>query len=91
MARALHPRRAALPPQTPGYPSGDGNCPGPCDCGAVPCGEYLFDHTNATLGDWIVNEIMGPTAMGNANISGFYLDDEVRARAPATCAARRTT
>jgi hypothetical protein len=25
--------------QTPGYPSGDGNCPGPCDCGVHPCGE----------------------------------------------------
>lgn len=40
--------------QTPGFPSGDGNCSAPgCDCGwpnpdkgilGVPCGEYLFDH-----------------------------------------------
>ena len=29
--------------QTPNFPTGDGNCPGPCDCGVHPCGEYLFD------------------------------------------------
>jgi len=26
-----------------------------CDCGKVPCGEYLFDHRNASLREWIVN------------------------------------
>jgi hypothetical protein len=30
--------------QTPGvFPHGDGHCPGPCDCGVHPCGEYLYD------------------------------------------------
>ena len=66
--------------QTPGYPQGDGNCPGPCDCGVHPCGEYLFNYENATkngLADWIVNEaVLGPNGLGNANLSGFYLDDE---------------
>ena len=63
--------------QTPGYPSGDGNCPGPCDCGVHPCGEYLFDHRNETLANWIIDDMfMGPTGMGNVNISGFYSDDE---------------
>ena len=64
--------------QTPGYPSGDGNCPAPaCDCGVHPCGEYLFDHRNASLGDWIVDEfLMGANGLGNANVTGFYLDDE---------------
>ena len=64
--------------QTPGYPSGDGNCPAPaCDCGVHPCGEYLFDHRNGTmLQDWIVNELLGPSLVGNSNISGAYLDDE---------------
>jgi len=63
--------------QTPGYPHGDGNCPGPCDCGPVPCGEYLWDHrAGDPLRDWIVNDfIMGPTGLGNANVSGFYFDD----------------
>ena len=28
--------------QSPGYPSGDGNCPAPnCNCGSVPCGFYF--------------------------------------------------
>jgi hypothetical protein len=62
--------------QTPGYPRGDGSCPGPCNCGVHPCGEYLFDFTNATangLADFIVNDfILGPTGLGNANLSGFY-------------------
>lgn len=67
------------PLETPGYPNGDGNCPGPCDCGSNPCGEYLFNYlTNVSgLADWIVDDfILGPTGLGNANVSGFYLDDE---------------
>ena len=48
--------------QTPGFPHGDGSCPGPCDCGGVPCGEYLWDTRNATLRDWIINSfLLGPT------------------------------
>ena len=39
---------------------------------------YLFDYTNATangLADFIVNDfILGPNGLGNANLSGFYLD-----------------
>ena len=105
--------------QTPGYPHGDGACPGPCDCGGVPCGvsgrcrrlavprvhcaptpsfapiiiasqssrtapasarppqEYLWDHRNATLRSWIINEfILGANGLGNPNVSGFFLDDE---------------
>ena len=65
--------------QTPGFPHGDGSCPGPCDCGGVPCGEYLFAHAGqnkSQLSDWILGDILGPTALGNPNISGFYLDDE---------------
>ena len=67
--------------QTPNYPSGDGNCPAPaCDCGIHPCGEYLFNYLNASkngLADFIVNEfILGPTLLGNKNLSGAYLDDE---------------
>jgi len=62
--------------QTPGHPKGDGDCTLPCDCGGVPCGEYLWDHRNATLRDFLVNEfILGANGLGNANVSGFYLDD----------------
>lgn len=62
--------------QTPGFPHGDGSCPGPCDCGGVPCGEYLFDHRNASLRQFLVDSyVMGPTGLGNKNISGIYMDD----------------
>jgi len=30
--------------RTPGHPRGDGDCIEKCDCGGVPCGEYLWDH-----------------------------------------------
>jgi hypothetical protein len=64
--------------QTPAYPSGDGTCYEPCDCGeGVPCGEYLWNHANGTmLRQWLINEhILGPTGLGNPNIDGFYIDD----------------
>jgi hypothetical protein len=40
--------------QTPAYPTGDGSCSKPCDCG-VPCGRYLWDTRNADLVDWLVD------------------------------------
>jgi len=70
--------------QTPGYPSGDGNCAPPaCDVGKVPVGEYLFDFrsvnvsvNNQTLAEWYVDEYhFGPSGAGNPNIAGFYVDD----------------
>lgn len=66
--------------QTPQYPKGsllDGSCSKPCDCGLVPCGEYVFDHRNGTmLQQWFVDEYFGgDTALGNANVDGFYIDD----------------
>ena len=70
--------------QTPGYPKGDGNCPGPCDCGGVPCGFYLFNHANTTavrgqtLRSWLLDDfVFGPTGVGHPSgaISGVYLDD----------------
>lgn len=37
----------------------DGECIEQCDCGPVnPCGEYTFDHRNASFADWFVNEYM---------------------------------
>ena len=44
--------------------------------GGLPCGEYVFDHRNASLREWLVGEyISGPTALGSANIDGLFLDD----------------
>ena len=63
--------------QTPGYPGGDGNCPAPaCNCGNNPCGEYLWDHRNATLRSWLIRDfVFGENGLGNKNVSGFYFDD----------------
>lgn len=36
----------------------------------------LWDHRNASLREWLVNDfLLGPTGLGNGNVSGFYLDD----------------
>ena len=63
--------------QTPGHPHGDGSCAAPCDCGGVPCGEYLWDHTAAGLQDYLVQEVVlnAKLGLGNENVSGFYFDD----------------
>eukprot|EP00759_Apiculatamorpha_spiralis_P009672 PhF_6_TR16920/c0_g1_i2/m.25418 len=50
-----------------GVPSGN--------CG-VPCGEYLFDHRNQSLREYLVNTyVMGPNGMGNPNVDGIFIDD----------------
>jgi hypothetical protein len=62
--------------QTPGYPHGDGSCAEPCDCGKSPCGEYLWDHRNASLREWLVIEYMlGATGLGSGVVQGFFVDD----------------
>jgi hypothetical protein len=62
---------------TPSDPNPDGDCDALCDCGAVPCGEYLFNHANGSqLAQWLVSEyVMGPTGLGNAAIDGLFIDD----------------
>ena len=50
-----------------------------CDCGGggIPCGEYIWDHRNESLREWLIGQhVMGPLGMGNANVTGFYFDDE---------------
>lgn len=62
--------------QTPGFPHGDGDCPGPCDCGGVACGFYLFNHANESLRTWLIDDfVMGPTGVGSPAVHGVYLDD----------------
>jgi len=48
--------------QSPGYPTGDGDCAEPgCDCGSVPCGMYLWNHSSdvivngQTFQDWFID------------------------------------
>lgn len=71
--------------QTPGYPSGDGTCAAPaCDCGPVPCGEYVFDHRkanvtvyNQTFLEWFISGyILNADGGGSDVVQGMYFDDE---------------
>jgi hypothetical protein len=63
--------------QTPGHPHGDGNCRDECDCGTMPCGEYLWDHRNQSLRDWLIDSFVfgSTTGVGNVNVDGVFLDD----------------
>jgi len=65
-------------PQDTGKPNiqKDGWCNSTCDCGGVPCGEYLFDHRNSSVGDWLVDTfLLGQTGMGSEYVDGYFLDD----------------
>lgn len=66
--------------QTPSHTIGRKECvTAECDCGAVPCGEYLWDHRNASLRQWLIHtHVLGPDGLGNPNVSGFYFDDAWR-------------
>ena len=74
--------------QTPGWPQPGGGQPADgvchnhttppwgrgCDCGeGVPCGEYVFDHRNASLSEWLAGEYMNSSAFGlqNALVDGY--------------------
>ena len=71
------PSGHTLPNSDRGWGECDGKCEGWCDCGAVPCGEYLWDHRNGSmLQKFLVDEyIFGKNGMGNDAISGMYIDD----------------
>lgn len=63
--------------QTPEVDGGDGQCPETgCDCGLHPCGEYLFDHRNSSLAQWIIDEmILTDSSILNEAIDGMFMDD----------------
>jgi hypothetical protein len=76
--------------QSPGYPSGDGNCDAPtCDCGKIPCGFYFFAHNsktvvnNQTFGQWFKDSYIFDAQGTSPLVSGFYFDGECG------CGARR--
>ena len=54
-------------------------CREQCDCGANPCGEYTFDHRNASFADWWVNEYMisEQTLKHRPLINLGWLDDSI--------------
>ena len=67
--------------QTPEYHSGSvmfGDCLHEhCDCGELPCGWYLWNHSVPECREWLVKEhMMGAMSMGNADVQGNFIDDE---------------
>ena len=61
-----------------GYPKADGTCAKPCFCGVNPCGEYIFDHRNASFSEWFLNEWMiSNETLLHPGISGLLLDDHM--------------
>ena len=51
----------------------DGN-----DCGdVIPCGDYVFDHRNASLRTWLVEEhMLGPMGLAHPSVDGFGCIDD---------------
>ncbi len=68
--------------QTPGYPHGDGDCAAPgCDCGSVPCGFYLFNHSSTAVVkgqaflQWFTDSYVFNEVGSSPKVSGFFFDD----------------
>lgn len=68
--------------QSPGFPHGDGNCAAPaCDCGTMPCGFYLWNHSSTTVvkgqtfQDWFIHTYMFNEVGDSDLVSGFFWDD----------------
>eukprot|EP00040_Diaphanoeca_grandis_P030025 m.176861 g.176861 ORF g.176861 m.176861 type:complete len:442 (+) comp31864_c0_seq2:206-1531(+) len=58
-------------------------CTEPCDCGKMPCGEYVFDHRNASLRQWLLDVYIGGNeGIGHPDISGIFIDDSWSAQGP---------
>lgn len=52
-------------------------------CARPQCGGYLWDHRNASLQKFLIDEFMlGPTGLGSSAISGFFIDGERTTTAP---------
>ena len=62
--------------QSPEYHSNNthsGSCDEHCDCGPVPCGWYLWNHSHPDCREWLVKEhMMGAMSMGNDNVQGLW-------------------
>lgn len=67
---------------SPGYPHGYGDCAPPaCDCGSVPCGFYVFNHSSRTVvnghsfQEWFVHRYVLNEVGMSPLVSGFFWDD----------------
>jgi hypothetical protein len=72
----------------------DGQCNGKsCDCGRVPCGFYLFNHSNVavingqTLRQWFVeNMFVTDTGLLSEAVDGFFIGKITQPVTPITTA-----
>lgn len=84
--------------QSPGYPHGDGDCAAPaCDCGEVPCGFYIFNHSTIevvhgqTFREWFISDYIFDALGDSPLVSGFFWDDvwnpqcNIHDQVPHTC------
>ena len=84
--------------QSPGFPHGDGDCAPPaCDCGSVPCGFYVFNHSSTvvvngqTFLQWFLDTYMFNYVGASPLVSGFFWDDvwdvqcNIHDQVPQTC------
>lgn len=54
-----------------------------CNCGASPCGEFLFNFTNPDMIDWWLLEHMGgDLGLDHPDVDGLILDDYWSASGP---------
>lgn len=76
-SRFYHDQEQTPAVPTKARPHPDGACTDRvCDVGrGLPCGEYLFDHRNESLREWLVAQVASPSALGDAAIDGLFLDD----------------
>ena len=50
-------------------------CDGDCDCGSVPCAEYVYDHRNASPTQWLIDEYVGgPFGTGSPHVDGVFIE-----------------
>jgi hypothetical protein len=63
------------------FPFQNLSCVGQCNCGRLPCGEYLFDFRNASMREWFVKSYMDGS-MSPAYVDGLVLDDSWTSKAP---------
>lgn len=56
----------------------NGVCTEECDCGKLPCGEYVYDHRNTSFSAWFVSSdgpIINNRTLLAPGVVSFYLDD----------------
>lgn len=76
------------PEHTPQYPQGtpmQGSCKEQCDCGANPCGQYVFNFQNESFQDWFVDHyiINNATILHQPHAIGVgWLDDAMTPSGP---------